>query len=95
MSAPPDTSKENKPLTRTGYVSLEHYASHLTIRRDTRTEIETLSQPVAKKRKIGPAPSFGSQAVMQQPSFTEVLERLREEGIQGSAGASLYVSSLL
>ncbi|KIM44857.1 hypothetical protein M413DRAFT_442827 [Hebeloma cylindrosporum] len=68
MSAIPNISKENKPLTRTG------------------TEIETLSQPVAKKRKIGPAPSFGSQPVTEQPSFTEVLERLREEGSHGNAG---------
>lgn len=95
MSAPPDTSKENKPLTRTGYVFHKYDAIHLIIRRDTRTEIEIQSQPVAKKRKIGPAPSFGSQTVIQQPSFTEVLERLREEGLQESAGASLYVSSLL
>jgi len=37
-------------------------------------------EPVAKKRKLGGAPSFGSQAAVAQPSFTEVLERLREEG---------------
>jgi DNA polymerase delta subunit 1 len=69
-------------------------ASHFIIRRDVRTEIETHSQPVAKKRKLGLAPSFGSQPVSQQLSFTEVLERLREEGNQGNAGASLATSLL-
>jgi len=42
-----------------------------------------------KKRKLGPTQSFGSQlAKQQQPSFADVLERLREEGANGQAGTS-------
>ncbi|KAF7308685.1 DNA polymerase [Mycena chlorophos] len=39
--------------------------------------------PAAKRRKIGPAASFSSQPV--QSSFTEVLERLKEESAEGTA----------
>ncbi|KAJ7050544.1 DNA polymerase family B-domain-containing protein [Mycena amicta] len=39
--------------------------------------------PAAKRRKIGPAASFSSQPV--QSSFTEVLERLKEEAAEGSS----------
>ncbi|KAF8159802.1 delta DNA polymerase [Crassisporium funariophilum] len=46
-----------------------------------------VSLPATKKRKIGPAQSFGSQAVTQQPSFADVLARLKEEGAGGNVGA--------
>ncbi|KAJ6624961.1 DNA polymerase family B-domain-containing protein [Mycena sp. CBHHK59/15] len=39
------------------------------------------SEPAAKRRKIGPAGSFSSQPV--QPSFAEVLEKLKEETEDG------------
>ncbi|PPQ66648.1 hypothetical protein CVT26_009402 [Gymnopilus dilepis] len=48
----------------------------------TRTSTETGfdSIPAAKKRKLGQNGSFGSSQILtQQPSFTEVLERLKEE----------------
>ncbi|KAF8972660.1 ribonuclease H-like domain-containing protein [Flammula alnicola] len=53
----------------------------------TSTETDVRPPPAAKKRKLGPAPSFGSQPVSEQPSFTEVLERLREEGANGQVDA--------
>ncbi|KDR67983.1 hypothetical protein GALMADRAFT_257532 [Galerina marginata CBS 339.88] len=53
----------------------------------TRTEIDVEPLPANKKRKLGSAGSFGSQPVTQQPSFTEVLERLKEEGANGRAEA--------
>ncbi|KAJ7718487.1 DNA polymerase family B-domain-containing protein [Mycena maculata] len=40
------------------------------------------AEPAAKRRKIGPAGSFSSQPV--QSSFAEVLERLKEEGAEGT-----------
>ncbi|KAJ7918757.1 DNA polymerase family B-domain-containing protein [Mycena leptocephala] len=40
------------------------------------------AEPAAKKRKIGPAGSFSSQPV--QSSFTDVLERLKEESAEGT-----------
>jgi len=47
------------------------------------------SLPATKKRKLGPLQSYGSfNPLQQQPSFTEVLERLREEGAGGQAGGS-------
>ncbi|KAJ3515999.1 hypothetical protein NLJ89_g1399 [Agrocybe chaxingu] len=48
-----------------------------------RTETEFNSQPATKKRKLGPTQSFGSQGVSQQPSFADVLERLKEESANG------------
>ncbi|KAF8998547.1 DNA polymerase family B-domain-containing protein [Cyathus striatus] len=42
-----------------------------------KTDIET--EHVAKKRKLGPTQSFGSQPLQAQPSFIEVLERLKAE----------------
>ncbi|KAF9477762.1 hypothetical protein BDN70DRAFT_880775 [Pholiota conissans] len=49
----------------------------------TSTETDVTAPPAAKKRKLGTAPSFGSQPIQQQPSFIEVLERLREENATG------------
>ncbi|KAJ7493450.1 DNA polymerase family B-domain-containing protein [Mycena galericulata] len=40
------------------------------------------AEPAAKRRKLGPAASFSSQPV--QSSFAEVLERLKEEGAEGT-----------
>ncbi|KAJ6581215.1 DNA polymerase family B-domain-containing protein [Mycena capillaripes] len=41
------------------------------------------AEPAAKRRKIGPAGTFSSQPV--QSSFTDVLERLKEESTEGGA----------
>jgi len=54
-----------------------------------RTEADVDPSLAMKKRKLGPTQSFGSQlAKQQQPSFADVLERLREEGANGQAGTS-------
>ncbi|KAF4610971.1 hypothetical protein D9613_006736 [Agrocybe pediades] len=53
----------------------------------TRTETDTDALPAAKKRKLEAAGSFSSQPLTQQPSFAEVLERLREEGATGTTEA--------
>ncbi|KAF8199125.1 hypothetical protein BJ912DRAFT_950996 [Pholiota molesta] len=61
--------KENQSLTRTRYA---------------KTPPKLMYTPsCAKKRKLGPAPSFGSQPLQEQPSFIETLQRLREEGANG------------
>ena len=52
-------------------------------------------EPAAKKRKLGVVPSFGSQAASSQPSFTEVLERLKEEGSSHANSTSLPLNSLV
>lgn len=48
---------------------------------------DTVSEPVAKKRKLGPTSAFGSQPA-QESSFADVLERLKEEAKDG-IGTSL------
>ncbi|KAF9526132.1 DNA polymerase family B-domain-containing protein [Crepidotus variabilis] len=53
----------------------------------TRTEVE-MELPIPKKRKLGPSQTLGSQNGTQpQPSFTDVLERLKEEGVAGHSEA--------
>ncbi|KAF8899613.1 DNA polymerase family B-domain-containing protein [Gymnopilus junonius] len=54
-------------------------------RTSTHTDFDAL--PAAKKRKLGQNGSFGSQPLTQQPSFTEVLERLKEESANGHSEA--------
>ena len=49
---------------------------------------------MAKKRKVEAAGSFSSQSLTQQPSFADVLERLREEGANGNYGTSRPVDVL-
>ncbi|KAF5316080.1 hypothetical protein D9619_006143 [Psilocybe cf. subviscida] len=53
----------------------------------TSTEVDLQPLPASKKRKLGTAPSFGSQKLEEQPSFADVLERLRENGASGRAEA--------
>lgn len=85
--------KENQSLTRTRYAKTRPHsrldATNLLTRRDSSTETDVISPPAAKKRKLGPASSFSSQPLQEQPSFIETLERLREEGANGHHGASL------
>ncbi|TFK39414.1 DNA polymerase family B-domain-containing protein [Crucibulum laeve] len=77
------TTKENQPLSR------------------TRTNPDAESEPAAKKRKLGPTQSFGSQSqpLQAQPSFTEVLERLKEEsshhGHEAEGGADNWARPAL
>jgi hypothetical protein len=55
-----------------------------------KTDVE--SEPAAKKRKLAASGSFGnfgSQAT--QSSFTEVLERLREEGGNTVSQSNVYI----
>ncbi|KJA15253.1 hypothetical protein HYPSUDRAFT_172822 [Hypholoma sublateritium FD-334 SS-4] len=53
----------------------------------TSTETDVIPPPAAKKRKLGPTQSFGSQPIQEQPSFIEVLARLKEEGANGKSEA--------
>lgn len=45
---------------------------------------DLIDEPAAKKRRLAPAASLSTQVV--QSSFTEVLERLKEEAKDGQAG---------
>lgn len=55
-----------------------------------RTETDFNTLPATKKRKLGPTQSYSSSNVLQQqPSFTEVLEKLNEDA-KGNTCASLW-----
>lgn len=43
--------------------------------------MDPASEPATKRRKLGPAPSFGSQPI--ESSFADVLQRLKEEAGEG------------
>jgi len=43
------------------------------------TDVEQGERPVVKKRKLENGGSFASQALQSQPSFADVLERLKKE----------------
>ncbi|RDB23547.1 DNA polymerase delta catalytic subunit [Hypsizygus marmoreus] len=47
----------------------------------TRTKPDAASEPATKRRRLGPAPSFGSRPT--ESSFADVLERLKEQAGEG------------
>ena len=78
------------PITTHSHQTRRRVQDILCINATCRTEPDLNSLPATKRRGLGPSNSFGPQrGVQQQPSFTEVLERLREEGANGNAGACL------
>ena len=76
------------PITTHSHQTRRRVQDNLCINATCRTEPDLNSLPATKTRAFGLSKPFGSQhGVQQQPSFTEVLERLREEGANGNAGA--------
>ena len=89
-----EKGKENVSLVRTRYAQTRPSATATRLTsnsRDFSTETDVIPPPAAKKRKLGPTQSFGSQPIQEQPSFIEVLARLKEEGANGKSGA-LFMS---
>lgn len=85
-----EKGKENVSLVRTRYAQTRPSATATRLTshsRDFSTETDVVPPPAAKKRKLGPTQSFGSQPIQEQPSFIEVLARLKEEGANGKSGA--------
>ncbi|KAJ3576454.1 hypothetical protein NP233_g410 [Leucocoprinus birnbaumii] len=66
----PSATKKGEPLERTRYAPKAHA---------TLTDVEDGGGPASKKRRLGNGASFASQALQSQPSFTDVLERLKKE----------------
>jgi len=52
------------------------------------TDVEQGEGPVAKKRKLENGGLFVSQALQSQPSFADVLERLKKEEETNATGIS-------
>ena len=74
-------TKENFPVTRpqwVAFVGRAKRAIHNPWLDSEKTDVE--SEPAAKKRKLATSGSFGNPGSQtMQSSFTEVLERLKEE----------------
>lgn len=73
---------EGKPAFIADKVSETRFpnaSSHIGLKRVRRTEPDLEPPPTQKKRKLQPASSFRPQAVSQQPSFADVLARLKED----------------
>ena len=64
-------------------------ASQIRLKRVRRTEPDLELPSTQKKRKLQVGSSFRSQAVPQQPSFADVLARLKEDA---SSHTGLFLS---
>lgn len=67
-------------------------ASHIRLKRVRRTEPDLELPSSQKKRKLQVGSSFRSQAVPQQPSFADVLARLKEDA---SSNTGLFLAYIV
>ena len=66
-------------------------ASHIKLKRVRRTEPDLELPSSQKKRKLEAASSFRSQTVPQQPSFADVLARLKEDASNNTGLFLAYI----
>lgn len=93
----PFTTKQRDPLEKKGCVIAFRRGHTRKSRQQTRnadfntrtmTGVEQGEGPVVKKRKLENGGPFAPQALQSQPSFVDVLERLKKEEETNATGIS-------